>query len=324
MLLGKLWVNFTDIRYHLATTTTVPRARLSDLQDAVRSAFKIWKDVGVGLEFTETTNLAEAELRISFEAGGSWSYVGTDSLNAGIVRFPSPTMNFGWNISTFGGSFDTALHEIGHALAMGHEHQNPRSGIVWDPEAVVAYYSRPPNSWTRETIAYNIFRQIPRDETIGTDYDKDSVMHYPLARGLVRAPADVRLNGVTRGSGLSANDKEWMSAVYPPKAGAVEPRKVLGQFLSSLLDFSTGEQRDYTLEINSTRTYRIGTFGPVDTTMALFEEDSSATPRFVAGDEDSGESRNAAIVVRLTVGRNYVLRVRMVYGTPNISSVMFY
>jgi Matrixin len=100
ILIGTLWVNYTVIRYHLATSTTVPGVRVSDMQDAVRRAFKTWKDIGMGLEFVETKYMAEAEIRVSFEQGGSWSYVGTDNINGNVVRFPSPTMNFGWNIST--------------------------------------------------------------------------------------------------------------------------------------------------------------------------------------------------------------------------------
>jgi len=76
---------------------------------------------------------AEAELRIGFMPGdGSWSYLGRDCL---LVPQGERTMNFGWDLRTSYGR-STARHEIGHALGMPHEHQNPHAGIIWDTEAV--------------------------------------------------------------------------------------------------------------------------------------------------------------------------------------------
>jgi hypothetical protein len=45
--------------------------------------------------------------------------------------------------------------------------------------------------------------------------------------------------------------------------------------------------------------------------MVLFEEDRNGDLRFVAGDDDSGTSRNASISEWLDVGKRYVLRVRL-------------
>jgi hypothetical protein len=322
-LIGTLWVNYTVIHYWMSPTTSIPGVGVSDLQQAVRDAFKEWKGVGVGLEFVEVTKAADAEIRVSFEDGGSWSYVGTDNVNSSIVRFPSPTMNFGWNIMK-GRSFDTALHEVGHCLGLSHEHQNPRSGLVWNEPAVYKYYSGPPNYWDAATIQYNILRPIPARDTVGSGHDKLSVMHYPIQAGLVSAPPDVRDFGIQRAGGLSVEDKKWATTVYPPAKAAAETRVPLRPFLSQKMDYQTGEQRDYELAVEGTRTYRIGTFGPVDSNLVLFELSASGVPRFVAGDEDSGEGRNASISTRLYSDRKYVLRCRMVYGARNIASVMFF
>lgn len=48
-------------------------------------------------------------------------------------------MNFGWPLDTPYGR-DTAMHEIGHALGLEHEHQNPFAGITWDIDAVRRYF----------------------------------------------------------------------------------------------------------------------------------------------------------------------------------------
>ncbi len=58
-------------------------------KEAVRDAFKIWKELGpdgIGLQFGEVEAPSEMEICIGFEPGGSWSYVGRDSID----RVPDP------------------------------------------------------------------------------------------------------------------------------------------------------------------------------------------------------------------------------------------
>lgn len=80
------------------------------MQQSVRDAFQEWKDAGIGLEFVEVENAAEAEIRVTFNAGGSSSFVGTDNIR---VLYPTPTMNFGWDQTKATGQYDTSLHEVG-------------------------------------------------------------------------------------------------------------------------------------------------------------------------------------------------------------------
>lgn len=148
----QLWVNHTVIKYYLDTNTNVPRVNIWDMQEAVRSGFGEWKSLGLGLDFKEVKDARDAEIRVSFQAGGSWSYVGTDNIDENTIRYPSPTMNFGWDVTIQGRSFDTALHEIGHALGLSHEHQNPFGGLQWDESAVLKHYSGYPNYWNEKTV----------------------------------------------------------------------------------------------------------------------------------------------------------------------------
>lgn len=150
-------------------------------------------------------------------------------------------------------------------------------------------------------------------------------MHYPLSPGLVYAPDNIRRYGMQRAGGLSDGDKAWMRKTYPPKRARVEERIPLAAYRSSVLDFSTGGQKDYVIEPPTTREYRMGTFGWVDTKVVLFElNERTGEPMFLAGDDDSGHNRNAQINMRLHSGKKYVLRVRMVYGFENIASVMYF
>jgi hypothetical protein len=177
------WVNGTVIQYHFLECDqwSWPKAQ----RDAVRWAFDTWKELKIGLVFEETKDAAEAEIRIGvLQTDGSWSYVGTDCLK---YQDLGRTMNFGWNLTTEWGQA-TALHEIGHALGLPHEHQNPNAGIVWNEELVYQMFSGDPNYWDRDTIRHNIINKLPRNDTEGSRWDPKSIMHYPFEPGLITAP----------------------------------------------------------------------------------------------------------------------------------------
>ncbi|KAH8165642.1 hypothetical protein CIB48_g2597 [Xylaria polymorpha] len=82
------------------------------------------------LEWTNHANIkmvfvddaAEAEIRVTFKKGGSWSMVGMDC--------------------------------FGHALGCVHEHQSPIQGIRWDEQKVYEYDARE-MGWDSDTVDRN-------------------------------------------------------------------------------------------------------------------------------------------------------------------------
>jgi hypothetical protein len=313
---SKKWVNGTELKYYFfdqqsdgdyryyadGTREWVPWTADDDQKDAVRQAFDIWQEVGIGLTFKEVARREEAEIRIGFMSrDGAWSYVGRDILNVGDNK---RTMNFGWDVSD---DVDTCVHEIGHTLGMSHEHQNPFAGIVWDEEAVYAALAAPPNEWSRDTTYHNIIRKIDADSVQGSSWDRDSIMHYPFEAGMIKEPAQFRTSPLYPRPGLSERDKTWARTFYPP-LDPQHPR--LEAYRSEELYLGEGEQADFVIEPDATRKMTIQTFGSSDTVMVLFE-DVNGELQYRSADDDSGQDLNARIEHKLIADQRYVLRIRL-------------
>ena len=277
-------------------------------REVVRQAFDVWAQQAIGLRFEEVSAREEAEVRIGFMRGdGAWSWLGREILDHGPNE---RTMNFGWNIAA-PGELDTAIHEIGHTLGFPHEHQNPRAGIEWDEEAVYRDLAQPPNEWDRDKTFWNIIRKLEPNEVQGTTWDPDSIMHYSFKKGLIRKPEQFFVNGLQPAGGLSERDKSWVKALYPPTDDAQAP--LLRPGLSVLLEIGPGQQRDFRIVPQETRTYEFRTFGTSDAVMVLFEDEGGQL-RYRIGDDDSGEDLNASFRIKLLKGHHYVLRLRLYHS----------
>jgi serralysin len=177
------------------------------VQDKVIKYAKVWEEFA-NLHFQFVTS-GPAEIRVAFQSGGSWSYMGTDAL---LINANSATMNFGWfNQNTSETEFSrTTLHEFGHALGLIHEHQHSISTIPWDSAAVYNYYMAPPNNWTRAQVNSNLFGRYSSSQTQYCLYDQNSIMHYAVPNELTIGNFEVGWN-----TKLSKEDKAFMTRIYP-------------------------------------------------------------------------------------------------------------
>jgi hypothetical protein len=311
------WVNGTVLHYCFfggSSHFAVPKVQA----DAVRDAFNKWKAVGIGLEFQEVNQLSEAEVRIGYSTadGDSASGVGREVLDGPSTE---PTTVYGWNLTTPYGR-GTALHELGHVLGMEHEHQNPFAGIKWHEQAVYDSLAKPPNNWDHATTFHNILEKLTPQQVQGSAWDPDSIMEYEFEPGLIDEPEQYDLGGLVPPGTLSKADKEWAVQWYPALKATPTTLK---PFQTVASDLAVGQQMDFLIKPTESRKYTIETKGASDTLLVLFEEVTGA-PRFLAGDDDSGEDRNASIVYKLFKGRTYIVRLRLYYpGQSGRTSLVY-
>ena len=104
------------------------------------------------------------------------------------------------------------LHEFGHCLGCVHEQASPGALIRWDEEKVFSHY-RDWQGWDRAKTRENVLDRYSGGDLRHSDYDPDSIMHYPVPPELTRDGSAVGWN--TR---LSEGDRSFIALLYPPRA----------------------------------------------------------------------------------------------------------
>jgi len=79
---------------------------------------------------------------------------------------------------------------------------------------VLKYYQGPPNHWSEAQVRENLLKKYDRTTITGTQFDKYSIMLYPVRKELTVGGFEVPWSN----SVLSDADKAFIATVYPPPA----------------------------------------------------------------------------------------------------------
>ncbi|WP_338358668.1 M12 family metallopeptidase [Yeosuana marina] len=178
----------------------------ANLQGKVMQYAREWEK-WCAVRFNIVTN-EKADITISFQDKGFWSYIGKES-----IKF-SPSMSLSGieqeDESYFKG---TVLHEFGHALGLVHEHQNPNFSLKWNEPEVIKYYKNT-YGWTEEKTYDNViyrynFGQYNNEDA--TAFDPKSIMIYYIPKRLLDENNTVEFKANNE---LSDLDKELINKKY--------------------------------------------------------------------------------------------------------------
>jgi len=146
----------------------------------------------------------DADVRVEFGPNiyENWSYVGRMALRTDPTE---PTITLGHDV-TSPNARGGYLHEIGHALGLVHEFQNPRAAQIWNRSALYAYADQV--GWGRDYVDTNILNST--DYPGARELDLHTVMAYPLPASLTKAGKTFQ-----PGNDLSESDRAYIASLYP-------------------------------------------------------------------------------------------------------------
>lgn len=161
------------------------------------------------VRFRETNQ--KGDVRISRDATGYWSYLGTD-----IQHVTGATMNLqGFTKKTPLSEYKRVVrHETGHTLGFPHEHARKEIIALLDPQKVYDYFMAT-QGWSKAMIDAQILTPLPDNNIMGTPPDVNSIMTYQF-------PGSLTKSGLAIPGGLDIDETDgiFSGKIYPK---AVQP-----------------------------------------------------------------------------------------------------
>jgi len=178
----------------------------SALRDKILLHMNAWGEFA-NVKFTWTQT--DAQVRITRQQQGYWSYLGTDILSIPRGR---PTMCLqGFTARTAESEFTRVVrHETGHTCGFPHEHMRRELIARLDRQKTIDYFQRT-QGWSEQMTVQQVLTPLEESSLIGTEHaDADSIMCYQL-------PASITADGqsIRGGADIGALDRTLAAKVYP-------------------------------------------------------------------------------------------------------------
>lgn len=186
------------------------------LRKSIQKAAEEWTNPGrANLKFMFVPDNYKERTQIRIQVGVNGyhrSYVGTEARQ---FKEHQATMWLGVRGSYGDALKKVVIHEFGHALGLKHEQQHPNNTIPWNEDAVYAYYRKlmndnPGMDWSDWHTQYWVLRRENASNHEVGEYDKDSVMHYPVLASLTDGKFKTEWK-----ARLSKGDALFIKARYP-------------------------------------------------------------------------------------------------------------
>jgi hypothetical protein len=178
-----------------------------NLRRRILSHMNSWYTGGANIRFTYTADPG-AQVRVTREGDGYWSYLGTD---VGLIPQNEPTMSLqGFSMTTPDSEFFRVVrHETGHTMGFPHEHMRKELVARIDPAKAYPYFLRT-QGWDKTTVDQQVLTPLDDVQIMATPPDQTSIMCYQL-------PGSIMKDGqpILGGNDINNSDLTFAAKIYP-------------------------------------------------------------------------------------------------------------
>jgi hypothetical protein len=188
----------------------------ADLRKRILQHMNAW-GATANVKFVETRTDPEVRIaREGGEAGGYWSYLGTD-----IRHIPKneQTMNLEeFSMRTPESEYNRVVrHETGHTMGFPHEHMRKALVDKIDPAKAIEYFGRT-QGWNEEEVRQQVLTPLEESSLLGTAPNPKSIMCYQIPGGLTKDGKPI-----LGGKDIDPSDAAFVATIYPKTSARAKP-----------------------------------------------------------------------------------------------------